>query len=502
MVIKNIRISNIFKTSICLFLMLCILFSGNLLGQKQPLFLDKIENAFVNKDTSGLGEILSENFAIAGQSGERAKFMLNQIIANFPVNTIRVLKGKKHQKGQNYQLEFKTKDGENIVTDALASSEGKLIQVHHFDFLYGLKREDTSRLVAEIPFENHLGSIILEVYINDYKKPLRLLFDTGADGMALSQELADEINLKVTRENNASVVGGNQTIQVSDNNSVRLDTLTLQGMGIAIFPTMTRDNTDGIIGNTLLRRFITHIDYDKNTLSLYSFGPHDYKGKGEAVEIGMPKGVIELSGSLEIVEGKAYDGKFIFDTGASYDLICFRPFVRENRLLVSGFKPEVQAATVSMGVSSPTFLGQSFMFSIPPLKGMKGLPVTLMGGNSINEGWNPGMDGSIGVRLLSRYNMTINLGENEIYFAPNRLHALPQDFVIKGHQFGWTNQGELVLLSTSGANANSQLTPGELIEAIDGHSNNQIINSHIIISELKKAEAVQLKLFSGEEISI
>lgn len=328
------------------------------------------------------------------------------------------------------------------------------------------------------------------------------MFDTGADGMALSQELADEINLKVTRENNASVVGGNQTIQVSDNNSVRLYTLTLQGMGIAIFPTMTRDNTDGIIGNTLLRRFITHIDYDKNTLSLYSFGPHDYKGKGEAVEIGMPKGVIELSGSLEIVEGKAYDGKFIFDTGASYDLICFRPFVRENRLLVSGFKPEVQAATVSMGVSSPTFLGQSFMFSIPTLKGMKGLPVTLMGGNSINEGWNPGVDGSIGVRLLSRYNMTINLGENEIYFAPNRLHALPQDFVIKGHQFGWTNQGELVLLSTSGANANSQLTPGELIEAIDGHSNNQIINSHIIISELKKAEAVQLKLFSGEEISI
>lgn len=72
------------------------MFSGNLLGQKQPLFLDKIENAFVNKDTSGLGEILSENFAIAGQSGERAKFMLNQIIANFPVNTIRVLKGKKH----------------------------------------------------------------------------------------------------------------------------------------------------------------------------------------------------------------------------------------------------------------------------------------------------------------------------------------------------------------------------------------------------------------------
>src|SRR5699024_1508085 len=275
MVIRNITKNKVCKLRVCLLVFLNILFCGNLLAQIQPLFLEKIEKAFVNQDTSGLGVVLSGNFAIAGQSGEVAKFMLNQIIKNFPVKTIQILKEKKHQKGQNYQLEIKTKDGDVIVTEALANTEGKIIHVHHFDFLYGLEREDTSRLVAEIPFENHLGSIILEVYINDYKKPLRLLFDTGADGMAVSKELADDINLKVTRENYDSVVGGNQTIQVSDNNSIRLDTLTMQNMGIAIFPTMTRDNTDGIIGNSLLRRFITHIDYDKNILSLYTFGPHN-----------------------------------------------------------------------------------------------------------------------------------------------------------------------------------------------------------------------------------
>ena len=502
MVIRNITKNKVCKLRVCLLVFLNILFCGNLLAQKQPLFLEKMEKAFVNQDTSGLGVVLSGNFAIAGQSGEVAKFMLNQIIKNFPVKTIQILKEKKHQKGQNYQLEIKTKDGDVIVTEALANTEGKIIHVHHFDFLYGLEREDTSRLVAEIPFENHLGSIILEVYINDYKKPLRLLFDTGADGMAVSKELADDINLKVTRENNASVVGGNQTIQVSDNNSIRLDTLTMQNMGIAIFPTMTRDNTDGIIGNSLLRRFITHIDYDKNILSLYTFGPHNYKGEGEAVEVGMPKGVIELPGNLEIVEGKAYNGKFIFDTGASYDLICFRPFVRENRLLVSGFKPELQAATVSMGISSPTFLGPSFRFSIPPLKGMKGLPVTLMGGTSSNEGWNPGADGSIGVRLLSRYNMTINIAENEVFFTPNKLHSLPQDFVINEYQFGWTNDGRLVVLSTKGAEDSSKLIPGDAIKSINGMSNNQIIEEPSVLKEIKEAKEIELTLSNGKEIKI
>src|SRR5699024_4906178 len=100
------------KLRVCLLVFLNILFCGNLLAQKQPLFLEKMEKAFVNQDTSGLGVVLSGNFAIAGQSGEGAKFMLNQIIKNFPVKTIQILKEKKHSKGLVYQLEIKTTDGD------------------------------------------------------------------------------------------------------------------------------------------------------------------------------------------------------------------------------------------------------------------------------------------------------------------------------------------------------------------------------------------------------
>lgn len=316
-----------------------------------------------------------------------------------------------------YDVEFTQKDGKIDKSQALLDSDGKLMYITLFDWLYGLRRESESRLLAKIPFENYNGSIILTLKINTLQRPIRLLFDTGADGMAVSQHLADEIGLKVTRENNASVVGGNKQIQVSDGNTVYLDTLTLTGMGIAIFPEMGRDHAEGIIGNTLLRKYITHIDYDSNVMSLYSFGEHSYSGEGHTVAVTMPSGVMLLPGQLDIVEGKSYSGNFVFDTGASYDLICFRPFVRSNKLLVSGFKPEVQAATISMGISSPTFMGKSYQFAVSPLVPMKGLPVTLMGGSSNNESWNPGADGSIGIRLLSRYNMTINVAENEVFFS-------------------------------------------------------------------------------------
>jgi len=274
-----------------------------------------------------------------------------------------------------------------------------------------------------------------------------------------------------------------------------LDTLKLAGQGIAIFPEMGKEG-DGIIGNTLIRQFITHIDYDKNTISLYDFGDFQYRGKGTVVPITMPAGVMILPGQLDIVKDKSYSGYFVFDTGASYDLICFRPFVRQNKLLVSGFKSEAQAATVSMGVSSPTFAGKSYQFAISPLPPIQGLPVTLMGGSAGNEKWQPGFDGSIGVRLLSRYNITINLAESEVYFSPNRLHAHPQDFLVKSYQFGWDNTGKLKALGAVGATENpTGLKTGDLIQRIDKYTVDQLKKNPTLIEEIR-LKAV------GESISI
>ncbi len=469
-------------------------------AQVKPAFIQGMTQAIQDKDASLLKPYLSPVFTVAGHHGEGANFRLNQIVSNYPLAVVTALAEKKVSKGKIYDLEFLKQDGKVDKSQALVDPNGKLLYINLFDQLYGLKRHPQSALLAQIPFENHNGSIILTVQINALKRPIKLLFDTGADGMAVSQALADEIGLKISRENNASVVGGNKTIQVSDGNTVLLDTLTLSGMGIAIFPEMGRDHAEGIIGNSLVRKFITHIDYDNNLLSLYSFGPHNYQGKGQLVPITMPSGVLLLPGQLDIVQGKSYAGNFVFDTGAAYDLICFRPFVRQNKLLVSGFKPEVQAATVSMGISSPTFLGQSYQFALSPLPAMAGLPVTLMGGSSANESWDPGADGSIGVRLLSRYNMTINLADSEVYFSPNKLYPYPQDFVLAGYQFGWNNKAELVVLSAAGSapEVANGLKPGDVIQHIAGlHAQNLLKKPSLIADFQAKAKAgskVEVKL--------
>jgi hypothetical protein len=484
---------------------LCALAWVSSYAQSTEIFTKKLLQAFQQKDTAFIAGELAPNFSIAGHTDAGARFRLNQIVKNYPVSKIESKTDKKTKKGSLISLDLISTENKTVHTHALLDSSGKLIHLSLFDELYGVKRMEKTKLRAIIPFENKNGSIYLQVKINGYEKPLRLLFDTGADGMAVNQQLADAIGLKVTRENNASVVGGNTKIQVSDNNSILLDTLKLNGQGIAIFPEMGKEG-DGIIGNTLIRQFITHIDYDKNLISLYDFGDFQYKVKGTTVPITMPAGVMILPGQLEIIQGKTYTGHFVFDTGASYDLICFRPFVRQNKLLVSGFKPEAQAATVSMGVSSPTFSGNSYQFAISPLPAVKGLPITLMGGSSANEQWKPGFDGSIGVRLLSRYNITINLADNEVHFSPNKLHTAPQDFLVKNYQFGWDNVGRLKALGIIGAlESPDGLKAGTIIHRIDNYTEDQLKKKPMLIEEIRlkaKEQSIIITVADNKTVTI
>lgn len=344
-----------------------------------------------------------------------------------------------------------------------------------------------SKPVTTIPFEMVNGSIVLKVKINQSGKTLRLLFDTGADGMAVDKSLADSLGLKVTRSNNASVVGGNMKIEVSDGNEVHLESgFVLKNQGIAIFPQM-RDHLDGLIGNTMTRGYVTKVDFNKYELSLYEFDNYEYEKGGTVVPITVPSGLFIIPGNVEIAAGKSYTGNFVFDSGASYNLICFRPFVRQNKLLTSGFVSEYHASTVSMGVASPTFNGKANSFSFTNTQAIKNLPITLMAGGGQNENWSPGFDGSIGMGIISRYNFTINRKKNEIYLMPNHSYNYPLNFVLGSYQFGFNLKGELTAQSAVKPIPAGEtiLKAGAKIIAINNISADALIKDQKKIDQLK-----------------
>lgn len=370
------------------------------------------------KDHAIVQQTVASEFSIYSNTWPSAQNLLNKIWQNQSINSLELA-------SQHYK-----KEGDIFVVDAVFILENqtrqnskigfnrnhKIVFVDYFDRLFGSSRYVESMPVATLPFKNAEGSIILTLQLNASRRPLHFLLDTGADGMAIRKTLADSLGLTVTHTQQAHMVGGQQQIEISKGNAVRLsESLTLKNQNIALFPRV-RHQMDGIIGLNLIKRYITEVNYDKNEISFYTFGNRKYEKKDITLPVKTPYGLILLPSSINLTGDKVTDGNFIMDTGAAYYLILFSPFVHANRLLQSGFRPESQARTVSLGISSLVYNGKCNELLIGDYFVDNNIPITLQTDSKENSNISQSSpDGSLGVNFFSKFNFIIDLLKNEVH---------------------------------------------------------------------------------------
>ncbi|MDR3188881.1 MAG: retroviral-like aspartic protease family protein, partial [Prevotellaceae bacterium] len=270
------------------------------------------------------------------------------------------------------------------------------------------KAQERAAADVTLPFELLEGHVVIPLRLNGSGAVLRFLFDTGADGMAIRRSLADSIGLAATHRQEANVVGGKVQVAIASASTVHLtDSFALQNQNIALFPTI-KHGLDGVIGLNLAAACVVSVDFDRRQLTLSAFGAHRNEANAIVLPIADGQKLLILQGALDIVGKKEVTGNFIFDTGASYHLIAFSRFVRKNRLLLTGFKPEGQASTVSMGHATPVFYGKAHSFRLSPDVAFTDMPVTLQASSSASTP-SHAPDGSIGIKLIRQFNFSIDL---------------------------------------------------------------------------------------------
>ncbi|MFV0605627.1 MAG: retropepsin-like aspartic protease [Niabella sp.] len=384
---------------------------------QQPTMIEEvalISRAFNTKADSVLRPILAKNFSVAAYMGKAATQCLKYIVGTYQIESLSCKKVSALNENL-WVADINILGAKDTATKFYFNSEGQLLRADLFDRLYEMNRHKTAQKVATIPFDVQDGSIIITATINDSKRPLRLLFDTGSDGMMLSKALADSVGLDVLHRQQASVVGGNIKMEISRDNKIYMNGFVFDRQSIAVFGN-TNPKHDGILGNTLAKRYIVDVDYTKKEIHLYNFGNFSVPNGEHIIPVDVSTGNIEMQAELSVTADKPVKANFIFDTGAGYELIVFRPLVKKHRLLVDGFKVETTANTVSMGVSSPVFTGKAARLKLLPSLTINDFNVTLMGASQANANWQPETDGSLGIKFISQYNFIINLMDKYIAF--------------------------------------------------------------------------------------
>lgn len=415
----------------------CTIYAQNSIQKSIKTF----EKAFQNKSYQEMKDLLAPQFTVGVGDASSNEFYLNGIFKAFPaLDSIQIGKSVAIKNETFVLVDFCFNGKEKKPSQIVFNSENKMLYVTFFDGLYKVDRHAQVKEVASIPFEIIENGIAIKIKLNKADREFLMLFDTGADGMALNPDSAYKAGVVVTKSKSASVVGGSQQVQYSADNTIYIGDQVLKNQGLVIFP--KHGVYDGLFGANLLRNFITSVNFDTMTIDLYNFGNFNYWGKAKPLVFDYKSGLPVVKMNLTFEDKKTVEGSFTFDTGAGYDLIAYGPFNHKNNLEAS-LKTEYTSVNYSLGKQTKIVGG-----AIPNVaingNSFPNVTIALQEYEEANKNWAYA-DGSLGIDLIKRFNFTIDLLHKTVYLEPNKNFKKIPSFYLSGLELDFDENQNLIV---------------------------------------------------------
>ncbi|MBD8487747.1 aspartyl protease family protein [Echinicola sp. CAU 1574] len=501
-------VGNKFKYNLTrvIFLFLCVFqfgYSGNAQSKKEiKKSVEAFEVAMKSRDIEAMKALIAPDFMIGVYGGDTRDYLLESIVKVYPkINDIVFVKKESRKDITLAEVILKDSDGGEDRGNFAYEKNGLLIYTDFFDRLYKLDRYTDRGLVASIPFELAEGKIFIKLRLNDSPDLLTMIFDTGADGMALSPSASQRIGIKNTQERETAVVGGKTSVQFSKNNTVHInDSLDLDNQNLVIFPGLA-GRADGLIGGGILRSFTTRIDFDKGVIELYDFNSYTPSKEVEVVPVDFNSGLPVIPVNYHLAnKAEELTANMVFDTGAGYNMIFFGPYVgKEN--LEEGFKAEFYSTNYSMGMATPTKMGYMDYAKLGDFE-LQNILVSLQAHDPDKGEWNSDA-GSFGLELIQKFNVTIDRLHHKLYLEANENYDRPTDFVLAGMILQFNDQNELEVKQVIGGTMASTegIKPGYKIMMINDYTTDELMlveNINDLINE--KDQDFLLRILTGDQM--
>lgn len=293
--------------------------------------------------------------------------------------------------------------------------------------------EPPSRHVATIPFIQLTGGIILlQARFADFPDTLNFVLDTGSSGISLDSTTADYFGIKPTPTNRSiRGIAGIRTVSFFYNQKLHFPGLTVDSLNFhtndyGILTAVYGERIDGIIGYSILSRYIMKVDYDSMRISFWTPGSIRYPKGGYMLR---PTINLLVSQDLRVKDDRTINAKFLYDMGAGLCMLLNKEFVEDSMFYKRKKKHFVKEGE-GLGGKIDMDLTVIREVKVGPYK-FKNVPVfTFDDENNVTS--YPYMGGLIGNDILRRFNVTINYKKSEIYLLPNSHFNEPFDYSYSG----------------------------------------------------------------------
>jgi hypothetical protein len=292
-------------------------------------------------------------------------------------------------------------------------------------------------LITSFPFRQYYGGVVVILArLNNVPDTLQFILDTGSAGISLDTNTCVRLGIKLTPSDRiVRGLGGTKQVSFAMDRTLILPGLEVDSLNFHIndyelISQVYGLQVDGIIGHSLLSRYIVNVDYDKEVINIYSKGKFSY-----------PKGGLLLKPSLTLIpiisaplrNGKAQtNNRYYFDTGAGMCLLLSNQFVKDSGLLSSRKRQRKIIQTEAQGLGGKM---EMHITTIQEFKignySFRNVPVYLFD-DKTNITAYPFLGGMIGNDLLRRFNLFLNYPKKEIYLQPNTHYRDPFDYSYTG----------------------------------------------------------------------
>jgi len=302
-----------------------------------------------------------------------------------------------------------------------------------------------AKLLSTFRFEQLTGGVILlHATLNETTDSLNFILDTGSGGISLDSSTAAELNLAITPTTRTiRGIAGIRRVDYALKHTLKLPGVTADSLNFhindySLLTAVYGIRIDGIIGFSLLRRYIVHIDYDHAELRFYAPGSYKYTRGGTLLRPAFNNLPIQAA---NIKDNVNVQHRFYFDTGGGLCLLLSEDFVKDSSLFASK-KKLVPTVAEGLGGKKQMMITTIKEFKLGPYK-FKKVP-TYVFDDEYNVTSYPTLGGLFGADLLRRFNITLNYPRAEIYLMPNSHFRDPFDYAYTGMEI-YYEEGKVII---------------------------------------------------------
>jgi len=238
-------------------------------------------------------------------------------------------------------------------------------------------------------------------------------------------------------------IAGIRLVSFVNNEKLKLGALTIDSLDFHInnYDILTAvygERIDGIIGYSVLKRFIFKIDYDSSRIDIYSKGTFKYPKGGYMFRPLIATLPIQ---SARVKDDKTIQSRFLYDIGAGLCLMLSQDFI-EDSMLLSKKRKLYNKEAEGLGGKIDMQMTVIKEVKIGPYR-FRNVPVYIFK-DEYNVTYYPFLGVIIANDILTRLYCILNYDKRDFYLIPNSHYLEAFDYSYSGIELYYIN-GQIIV---------------------------------------------------------